>query len=121
VPQLTEPPVLDEAHAHHRLDALIAEHNLPIVYAHWEEYEPDFLALVRCDPFVLHVRVPARGDVATWAALLGGRAKAEHRISDHGDQWCVTWTQAVRVAWLPGVLISVTHSEQRWVGPEARS
>jgi hypothetical protein len=111
--------VVDETHALARLDALSCEHGLPRPVRAWlQHHDAEHLTICRgIDPAVLHARLAERGDVARWAAVLGARAATEHRIYEYEDgRWCVVWTEVVRVpGWLPGVMLSVVHNEDRWI------
>ncbi len=118
-PSIAAPPVVDEAHAHARLDALIAEHGLPEPEnVHLQHHDAEHLRIcVGIDPAVLHVRVTERAEVAQWAAVLGVQAETQHTIHEYADgRWCAVWRVAATFSgWLPGVKLSVTHSEDRWI------
>lgn len=116
-------PVVDEAHARARIDALVCEHALPQPAAvHVQHYDADFLRLCPgIDPVVVHVRVNARIDVVQWAAALGVRAETQHTIHEYeGRRWCAVWTEQAQVpGWLPGIQLSVYHPEDRWIDAPA--
>jgi len=118
-------PVVDEAYARDRLDALMAEHGLPTPEnVHVSHHDAELLQLCPyLDPAVLHVRVVERGEVARWAAVLGVRVETQHTIHEYPDagfRWCAVWRVAAVVpGWLPDVKLSVTHSEDRWIDPPA--
>jgi hypothetical protein len=111
---------MDQAYALARLDALVAEHGLSTVRTHWQEHSADFLSLCPgTDPLTLHVHLAARADVTKWAAVLGVEPKTYQTIYEYEDQdgrWCAVWRETARLArWMPGIELSASHSEDRWI------
>jgi len=118
-------PVVDEPYALARIDALVAEHGLPQPKS--IRYNPDWTngdaELKRIcpdvDPAVLHVTCVARTQVAAWATVLGVATRTEHTIHEYADdgyRWCAVWAEMTQVrGWLPGVKLSVVHTEDRWI------
>jgi len=94
-----------ETYANHRLDAHIAEHNLPVPTRRgWYGT-------------MLSVHTATFADVDRWAAMLGERIAKDHIIVDADDlpdTWIVDRTHQVHIVnWLPGVMLRVAHSEIR--------
>jgi len=113
------PPVVDEAFANARLDALIAEHNLPrpqlrYLYDRRTDGGPPIFGNAL-------IVVLTRADAIRWFAMLGLTAKTTHDVFEFDDgRWCVSWRDTVEIgAWLPGLRLVVKGSEDRWIDPPA--
>lgn len=116
--QTTTTVVTDEAQALAALDELCREHELPRYVRAWLQIlHPDHVKMCRVDPTVFHVWLFDRGDIPAWAVALNNEAKTEHTIHEYEDgRWCAVWTEVILVqGWLPGVRLSVAHTEDRWI------
>jgi hypothetical protein len=112
---LNDPPVLDEAFANARLDALIAEHNLPRPQLrYWYDRRADGRPPIFGNALIV---VLARADATRWFAMLGLTPKTTHEILEFDDgRWCACWRDIAEIdAWLPGLRLTVKGSEDRWI------
>jgi len=120
-------PVVDEAYALARLDALMFEYGLPAYKHVW--YRPDWTngdANLRqlCPPTstppccTSHSTPAPTSPCGDAFSSPGPRPSTIHEYDD--GRWCAVWSEVIRVpGWLPGVKLSVAYSEDRWIDAPA--